>query len=166
MDRNNCFQWHALRWFKNSTRQHFHNVSMNLQNAAKMPKELWQLFRELNCNTISKCYFSQWKHLGWSLSLWMTIKSVKGHDPHSHLQDAVRSPVVSYWLSEVRPPLDPGTDLSGTWGMRSWLAGEEMSRRGTHEAWIRGSSSSPSSLAPSPNLIGECTTITHPAMEQ
>lgn len=47
--------------------------------------------------------------------------SDKGHEPRS------RS---CYWVSEVRPPLDPGTDLSGTWGMRSWLAGVEMCQRG------------------------------------
>lgn len=47
--------------------------------------------------------------------------SDKGHEPGS------RS---SYWLSEVRPPLGPGTDLSGSRGMRSWLAWEEMCQRG------------------------------------
>lgn len=59
-----------------------------------------------------------------------TTTSDKGQEPDSHLLDMVHSTFLSYWLSEVRPPSDPETDLSGTWGMGSWLAGEDMGRRG------------------------------------
>lgn len=53
-----------------------------------------------------------------------TIASDKDHD--SHLQETVHFAA----LGEERPPMDPGTDLSGSRGMESWLAGEELQMRG------------------------------------
>ncbi|CAB1448675.1 unnamed protein product [Pleuronectes platessa] len=76
--------------------------------------------------------------------------------PHaSGLQDAL--------IDSLRSPSDPGPDLSGSCGMRSWLAGEQMSRR----RHVDPGGMNPLTLRHRAQTSqGECAAVTHPARQR
>lgn len=129
-----------------------------LEKYSKLSKICFSLKRGQRSWSTITLYFSKifekveiWR----PVSIFTVDDTGKGHAPNLKETCTIFLSAVgrSYWLSEVRPPLDPGTDPPGTWGMRSWLAGEEISERGILDM-VRP-------LAPSLHLRGECATITH-----